>query len=232
MPSDYLPPYSKPAFCEWLENLKLEFPMVASLLGFSAAEITAILNDLNWALYVCRSTADASSYGRAWTEFRDGLLTGDPNSPVSAQPTASGPAPPAALPPVRGIIARLRAMVKRTKTSPAYTQSIGESLRIVASPTPIDPATAKPKVKVRPLTMFQSEVIWVAQGFTAVKAQSQRNGGQDWDDMGPKMGSRFVDDRPPVEPGKPEVRSYRLLYLRDNAPVGQWSDVVTVTVQP
>ena len=45
-------------------------------------------------------------------------------------------------------------------------------------------------------------------------------------------GSSVVDERPPQEPGKPEVRFYEQIYLRNNEPVGQWSDSVRVTLQP
>ena len=62
--------------------------------------------------------------------------------------------------------------------------------------------------------------------------QSQRNGEAAWTDLGVKTGNKFVDARPPVESGKPEVRNYRMVFIQDNEPVGQWSDVVSTTVQP
>lgn len=230
MPSNFLPPHYRPQFCEWLENLKIEFAAVASSLGFTTAEITAFLNELNWALFVCRSAADASTFGQAWTVFRDDLLTGDPNVAVGAVPGTTSPTAPVTAAPLRGILARIRAMVKRIKASPAYTETIGQALRIVGSSTPIDTANAKPQLKVKPLPMFQSEVRWVRKGFSGVLVQSERNG--ESTDLGVKTGTKFVDDRPPVEPGKPEVRTYRSLYVYNGETVGGWSDVVSVTVQP
>ena len=100
MPSDYLPPFYKPQFCEWLENWKIEFASVASGLGFSAAEVTAVLTDANWALFVCRSAADASNFGRSWTEYRDGLLNGNPNTPVGSLPGTTTPPQPAVAAPL------------------------------------------------------------------------------------------------------------------------------------
>lgn len=232
MPSNYLPPLYKPQFCEWLENFKIEFGAVASSLGFSGPEVLAVLNDCNWALFACRSAGDASSFGASWTQYRDGLLTGDPNVPVGTLPGTTTPTQPATPAPVRGIVTRLRATVKRIKGSPAYTPAMGETLRIVASSTPIDPATAKPKAKAKPLPMFASEVGWGRLGFPGVLLQSLRDGEDAWNDLGIKTGSKHVDDRPPLVPGKPEVRSYRTIFVRNDQPVGLWSDVVTVTVQP
>ena len=40
------------------------------------------------------------------------------------------------------------------------------------------------------------------------------------------------DERPPAEPDKPEVRTYKQIYVRNNQPVGLWSDSVRVTLQP
>ncbi len=44
--------------------------------------------------------------------------------------------------------------------------------------------------------------------------------------------SALAGDRPPAEPGKPELRRYQQIYVRNDVPVGQWSDVVEVTLQP
>lgn len=230
MPSSFLPPYYRPQFCEWLENLKIEFAAVASSLGFSGAEITAFLNEINWALFVCRSAADASTFSQSWTVFRDDLLTGDPNVAVGAVPGTTAPAAPATAAPLRGILARIRATIKRIKASPAYTDTIGQALRIVGSSTPIDFENAKPQLKVKALPMFQSEVRWVRKNFSGVFVQCERSG--ETADLGVKTGTKFVDDRPPLEPGKPEVRKYRSLYVYNGDTVGGWSDEVSVTVQP
>ena len=46
------------------------------------------------------------------------------------------------------------------------------------------------------------------------------------------VGTTLVDERPPSEANKPEVRTYEQIYVRNNQPVGQWSDSVRVTLQP
>jgi hypothetical protein len=159
MPSDYLPKDTQ-SMCEWLENWKIEFAADATTMGFTGPEITSVLTDANWALYACRSSADAASFASAWINFRDGLLNGDPNAPVGATPATVTPAAPAVPAPGRGIVTRIRATVKRIKGAAAYTQSIGQALRILPTGVPVDPETAKPAAKARPLPMFQAQVRW------------------------------------------------------------------------
>ena len=231
MPSDWLPRYGL-ALCEWAENAKVEFPPIASSLGFSAAEITAFLLDCNYCLFVCRAAADADSNARAWVQARETLLSGNSNSGVLTFPNGTLPAQPATAAPLPGILTRFRAFAKRVKGSPNYTPAVGQSLRLVGSTAPIDPVSAKPKSRVKALPMFQAELQWPRLSFSGALTRSQRDGESGWTDHGIKTGNTFVDERPPAEPGKPEVRRYQQIYVRNDVPVGQWSDVVEVTLQP
>ncbi len=231
MATDYLPNDGE-SFCEWLENWKVEFAAVASSLGFSTPEVTAVLTDANWALYVCRSASDASNYGSAWVQFRESLLSGDGNSPLGSPPNTATPTIPALAAPPQGVVTRIRAAVKRIKGAPAYTTAMGQALRIVATSTTEDTATAKPALRVKPLPMFQAELRWPRRSFSGVLVQSQRDGESAWTDHGVKTDNAFVDAREPVQANRPEVRRYRQIYVKNDHPVGLWSDVVSVTVQP
>ena len=231
MASDWLPRDGQ-SLCEWAENLKVEFPGIASSLGFSAGEITAVLLDCNYCLFVCRAAADADSTARAWVQARETLLSGNANSGILTFPNGALPAQPAVAAPAPGILTRFRAFAKRVKGSPTYTPAVGQSLRIVGSSSPVDPASAKPKLRVKPLPMFQSELQWPRLSFSGAFTRSQRDGETGWTDHGIKTGNTFVDDRPLAEAGKPEVRRYQQIYVRNDGPVGLWSDVVEVTLQP
>ena len=231
MPADWMPRDGQ-SLCEWAENLKVEFPLIGSSLGFSGAEITGVLLDCNYCLFVCRAASDADSNARAWVQARETLLSGDVNSGNITFPNSTMPAQPAVPPPLPGILTRFRGFAKRVKGSPNYTPSIGQSLRIVGSTVPADDTTAKPRTKVRPLPMFKSELKWPRLNFSGVLTRSLRAGDPDWTEHGINTGTKFVDDRPLAAPGKPEVRRYQQIYVRNDVPVGQWSDVVEVTLQP
>ncbi len=231
MATDYLPNDGE-SFCGWLENWKVEFAAVAPSLNFTASEITDALADADWSLHVCRAASDASSHASAWVQFRESLLSGDGNTPVGSAPVSSAPAAPASPAPAQGAITRIRATVKRLKGAPAYTSAIGQSLRIVSNVTVEDAATAKPALRVKPLPMFQAELRWPRRSFSGVLVQSQRDGETAWTDHGVKTDNAFVDTRQPLEANKPELRRYRQIYVKKDEPVGLWSDVVSVTVQP
>ena len=230
MPRDYLP--TGPGFCDWLENLKLEFAAVAASLGFSGPEITAVLADLSWAIFVCRSSSNAQTFGSSWVQFRDTLLDGNPGQPVGSPPGTTMPALPTAPAPAAGVISRIRILVKRIKASPNYTPTIGQTLRILPNSAPVDETTAKPNTKALALPMFKAKLKWTGNGFPAIHTRTRRDGETEWTDLGLAVGNTLVDERPPAEAGKPEVRTYEQIYARDNQPVGQWSDAVRVTLQP
>jgi hypothetical protein len=232
MPSDFLPNGRRGPLIEWCENFKLEFALIASGLGFSAAEILLILADLNWIIYNCRAAADAQSNSSAWVQFRDTHLDGDPGSQVGVPPNTTGPTPPSGTVPPNGIIARIRAVVQRIKSVPGYNPAIGQTLRIVPTTTPTDDSNAKPNTRGKALPMFKVELRCKRLDFDAVFTRCRRDGESEPTDLGLSVGTTFVDERPPLQPGKPEVRTYEQIYVRDNQPVGQWSDAVRVTLQP
>ena len=232
MPTTHIIPRTPAELCEWFNNFVTEFPAVSVPLGFADVERDVILSEAAWVVYACRMSADASSLSQAWTDWRDRLLD-DPAAPgAGPAPSSSAPAAPAGLPPAPGVISRFRAYIRRIKAAPNYTTSIGESLRVVVPSTPVDDATAKPDLTAEPLVNFKTKVRLPKRGFPGLIVQARREGEADWTDFGVKTSAVFIDERPTTQPNKPEVVSYRAIYSRNDQPVGQWSDVVTVTKQP
>lgn len=232
MPAAHIIPRTPAELCEWFNNFVTRFPTVAVILGFSAAEQETILTEAAWVVYGCRMSADASSLSLAWTDWRDRLLD-EPAAPEAGPtPNASAPAAPAGLPPAPGVLSRFRAYVRRIKAAPNYTTSIGENLRVVAPSSPVDDATVKPDLTAEPLANFKAKVRLPKRGFPGLIVQARREGEPDWTELGVKTSAVFIDERPTAQPNKPEVVSYRAIYSRNDQPVGQWSDVVTVTKQP
>jgi len=232
MSASHIIPRTPAELCEWFNSFTTEFPAVSTLLGFSEAEKTTILSEASWVVYACRMSADASSLNQAWTDWRDRLLD-EPASPEAGPtPTGSALAVPAGSPPAPGVINRFRAYIRRIKAAPNYTSSIGESLRVIVASSPVDEASAKPALTAEPLANFKAKVRLPKRGFPGLIVQARREGESDWTELGVKTSAVFVDERPTVQPGKPEVVNYRAIYSRNDQPVGQWSDVVAVTKQP
>ena len=192
-----------------------------------------ITNQAEWAIYACTMSTDSQAYATAWVSWRKGLLDDDSADPAGLRPMATLPPEPAGGMPMRGIIHRFNNYIKRVKSSANYTPAVGDQLRINPPvPAPVDPSAAQPVLTAAAAAMFQAQVRWTRQGFGALELQSQRDGEADWTSLGARTTGEHVDARPPAVAGKPEVRRYRAIFLLDDAPVGLWSAVVSVTVHP
>ena len=226
-------PRNAAARCDWFSNWKLEFTALAPGLGFTAAEIGAITNEADWAIFACLSASDAQSYAVAWATWRTQLLEDDSTDPVGPVPTTTMPSVTLGVMPMRGIIHRYLGYIRRVKASPGYTGAIGDQLRINpgASPAP-DPATAKPLLAAAPQAMSRIRIDWQRSGSDGVDLQGQRDVETEWTSLGVKTSGTFTDARPPLLAGKPEVRRYRAIFIQGDLPVGLWSDVVTVVAAP
>ena len=75
-------------------------------------------------------------------------------------------------------------------------------------------------------------VAFVKRSFDGVYVESQRAAETAWSLLGIDLQSPYVDTRAPLASGQPEVRKYRLRYFMNEAAVGDYSDVMTVTTQP
>ncbi|MCX7181006.1 MAG: hypothetical protein NTX56_20320 [Proteobacteria bacterium] len=78
--------------------------------------------------------------------------------------------------------------------------------------------------------MFQVRLDWQRYDFGGLELQSQRAAEADWTSLGVKTAVEFTDARPPLVAGQPEVRRYRAIFVLNDAMVGLWSNVVSVTV--
>jgi hypothetical protein len=127
--------------------------------------------------------------------------------------------------------ARERAIIRRLKAAPGYTDAIGYALKIVGSDDNTDMTTAKVDLSA---TVKANDV---ALAFTKTKSDgvniySKRDGDADFVYLAHDTISPYVDNRDMLVPGKPEVRRYKAIYVVGDDETGYFSDEVVVTVQP
>src|SRR5947209_10227029 len=221
----------------WLNNFSASFSTQATALGFTAADVNSVRADaamLNYLVGDVLPTYQSALQSR--TAYKALIKDGPVGSPGGALPAApSTAAAPAVVPP--GIVPRLRQLIARIKAAPGYNDSIGlalgitdaESVNSVRGAMTVD---AKPKAKATALAAGQVRIEFSKGGFDGVQVESRRAGEQGWQPLGTDNYSPFVDARPPVEAGKPEVREYRLRYIQLDEAVGDWSDIITATTRP
>jgi hypothetical protein len=59
-----------------------------------------------------------------------------------------------------------------------------------------------------------------------------KRGGGGWELLAIDLSSPYLDERPLLVAGQPELREYKLQYYDDAAPVGDFTTVMSVNVAP
>lgn len=192
-------------------------------LGFSPAEITVAGNDSKYMRYLVTQQGKALAFSQGYTRHLALMRT--------SKDTATEPVfdVPAIVPTVVlvGIETRFRERAKKAKASTAYSKDIGEQLRIVA-----------PDV-VAELGLPEFEIIfaanhpilkWKKKIADAARIEKDRGDGQGWVHVGDDIKSPWADkdELPPA--GQSVVWKYRIIYIVDDEPVGEYSAVITINV--
>lgn len=159
--------------------------------------------------------------------IKDGPL-GAPAPGWPPQPVVVEAQPASVLP---GIMPRLRQLVARIKAAPAYNETIGRNLGIIGDEpaAPTGPAKPTAKASAQPDGV---KIEFNKAGFDGVLIESRRPNETAWSRLATDNYSPYIDTRPALETGRPEVREYRLRYLERDEPVGEWSDIITATITP
>lgn len=221
----------------WLENFRNKLPALETPLSLPPAHVDACVASCNFMIYVLGEWLTAvRAFGPAATSAMDLLLSGTGPDAV-VLPVFNLPALPAgvaAVPP--GALNRLFDLVQVIKSSPGYTDTIGQDLNIIG------PAAAPSTsfVKTTPdakLTVVQGatnkavRLDFKKYGHMGVYIECKRGAGE-FEFVAIDTESPYLDDRPLLVAGTPEVRQYRLRYWDKGTPNGDWSDVDSITVGP
>lgn len=109
------------AFRDQLQVFKAAAPAYATVLGLSAATLTAQAADADYFAYVVTSQRVLTNSAQQWTVWRELIRVGGTPPPAGA---AVEPTMPAAVPAVDpGVEARIRALVAQIKAHPNYTDT-------------------------------------------------------------------------------------------------------------
>lgn len=135
------------------------------------------------------------------------------------------------------VMRRAKGLVYRTRTRENYTASLGEALgfepqrvqrpaqRLMA----LGPA-GRPQLRVALDGAGNPVLSYARNGMTGILLCSRRGQEERFTLLAKQFGRRYVDDRPNLKVGEPEMRQYQGHYLDKDQPVGEMSDIVVVTV--
>lgn len=227
-------PRSEPELLIWLKNFAQAFSTHGPALGFTAAEVAAVQADAAMLDYL---VADLIPRHKSALDARYSYKNLIKNGPAGSPGGDPPPDPPKGTAPATvapGVMPRLRQLVQRIRYAPGYTKDIGDELGMTGDDggNVVDPDTAKPTAKATVLTGSQVRIEFDKRRFDGVWIESRRKGDADWTPLGVDLFSPYMDTRPPAQAGTPEVREYRLRYYDKDAPVGEWSDIISVTTTP
>ena len=193
---DYLPRIDS-QFVIWLENFSTKLASHASTLGVAPADVSQFQTDL--------------------TTIRQKL------SDVQTKKTSLDSSVESKEATLVEIAKRLRDAVVVIKRKSGYTDSIGADLGIISSS--MEPTDGLPKPEFQ-TTILPDKVRldWVKGNSDGVVVQSKRGNEAEYTTLGRDTISPFDDERPCLTSGTPEMRMYRVRYLRGDDEVGDWSN--------
>jgi ribosomal protein L21 len=194
------------AFVGWHDRLKVAATAIGAVLGITADDLTEIGAD-NTAIHT-KVTAAATANVAAKQATRDKDET------------------------LAAVKARVRKFAKRVLGHRDYTEAQGIQLGIVGEEDTTDMTVAQPVLVANPLPHGAVEIAFNKSKADGVNLYSQRDGDSGFVFLARDTSSPYVDNRPLLVPGKPEVRKYRGIYVVNDAEVGLTSDDVTAVCQP
>lgn len=214
----------------WLQNAALKLNVYVGTAGIVAADVTLANGVRDVYQWILNRSQQISTIRQDINEWKRIFVDGPIGTPLGAVPPAPlFPAAPAFVATAGGFD-QIVALMERIRNTAGFTTAIGEDLGIVppAGETPLgDPTfttTAQPNSEVR--------VNWVKSSSDGVLVESQRAGETVWTVLGTDTSSPYLDSRPALVAGQPEVRRYRVRYVINDVPLGNYSAVASVTTVP
>lgn len=215
----------------WLENFRTKVPGYVTTLGLVQAKVDANVAGIRYLVYVLSQWLGAvRAFGPASTEAVDLLTSGSGPDPV-VLPTFTAPALPsgvAAVPP--GVLERLFELVREIKEADGYTEAMGLDLGIIGAGDKAQHAAPAVRLELQSGSLNQAvKISFVKYGHMGVFIESRRGTGS-WEFLGIDTLTPYVDDRPLLVAGQPEVREYRVRFWDKGTPNGDWTDVAKISV--
>lgn len=205
MTADFVP-QSYANLLLWLQNLATKFNARGAALGFTAAEVTAIVAQINALAYKVQAVLAAqTALDMAVADFQQ----------AQKSPTAG--------------MTPLRASIARAKKAPGYTQAIGEEMEVIGAEINVDPDTYKPTMTAEAMP-GHVRIKGRKKGIQMMNIYRRLKGQTTWALVaGNRSKFPFDDDAPLAQPGVPENREYSVIGTKADAEIGQRSDIVAVT---
>ncbi len=200
---DYLP-RRDPALLTWHNNFNTQVAAVAATVGLVQTDIDAVAADNADLKQKLSDVTAAEKQKKAATSAKR-----------ATRKTVDG---------------NTRALARRIKAHPAYTEVIGQQLGIIGPEDTTDLSNAKPTLKLISVNPGQVVIGFEKSVSDGVRIVRQRGNETEFSHLADDRESPYYDTGANLVAGQPETRKYRALYLDGDDTIGQWSDILEVTV--
>ena len=127
---------------------------------------------------------------------------------------------------------RARALARRIKAHPAYTVALGNLLGIVGPDDGIDLSARRPDITGNDRTGGQVEIGFNKLTSDGVNLYSKRDGDADFVFLARDTATPYLDTRPLLTAGKPEIREYKAMFVLNDEEIGIFSHELVVNCAP
>ena len=208
-----------------LDHAATTLPHYAAILEVTNEDLTSLQADALAFRYILKSLGDIQAYAHHLTEYKNILRDGGAATVGWAvSPKLTEPTPPTVN---SGIIPRLSALVAHLKSHKNHTSAIGLDLGLIGTTTVVDPSSWKPTLTAQ--NKAGHPIIgWTKGAAAAIEI---------WVDRGDGAGFVFltINTEPNTSdnqhlPAISAIWKYKAIYRLHDEQVGQWSDVLSITV--
>ena len=214
-------------FAVQLTNFSSKLPGYKDIFSISDAELAEAEADSLYFTWAVTSAKKITDYKKSWIGFKNILRLDTGNPEVNPVPETSTitPIPDEVLP---GIQSRFLIQAKRIKAHKNYTEAIGQNLGIEGTFSNRMPLENVQPILKAVMNGGRVNLQWKKSTYDAIIIEKDTGSGFVFLDK--DLRPNFVDTTPLPSGSESAVWRYRAMYMFKDEKVGNWSDVVTITV--
>jgi hypothetical protein len=211
-----------------LQHLDTTLSAYAAALGFGANDLSELDRATAWLKYAIDLQSAFKAGGEDTVAFRNAVRDGSPTGkavvpsfPILTPPTGE---------PFLDVVGYVSTLITRIRIHENYTKAIGKALNITpAKSVAVDPATMQPALTVD-FQGGQPRVLWSMQGMDSLELEADHGNG-DFALLTIDMTPNHIDTTPLPPSGSVVLWKYRAIYRVRDQRVGNWSQVLEVSVK-
>ena len=229
MSTSYFMPTSDSGKADLLDHLASNLTRYKDLLVLSDETCASVSADAKSFRYTVQTMNDMQAYAHHWTVYKNQLRDTVSTTTLPLWPMAITfvvTRPDAVQ---FGIIPRLSALVAQIKTNKNYTPAIGQDLWLIGTSVNVDPSTWKPQLSLQNKAGHPI-IAWTKGSASAIEIWVDRSDNANFVMLTINTEPNTNDDSTLPLPGNTAMWKYKAIYRLHDEQVGQWSDVISVSV--